>query len=92
MTGLNTRPIVFAFYVASDSLGRAFYAVTPVFADVEAESAFASQVLWNGGINDVISEIKGTINGVLQNILTFGCYIRSFLGAGFGNTKLASCL
>jgi len=87
-TGYNTRPIVFAFYKGKLSNGTIYYGVTPMFADSPAPSAFANQNVENGGNTDIVTEIKGSANGVNQNTST-GCYKRVWNGAGFGNSGVS---
>ena len=90
MTGLNTRPIVFAFYVVTNRFGNPSYNLLAIYGDSEAESAAASQNLDNGGVNSTISAIKGSTSGALMTGPVAGCAERTFTGSGFGNT-VAAC-
>ena len=95
MTGQNTRPIIFAYYViggfSNGNPAAGFHNVVAMYADVEATSPAASQVTWNGGVYFTIPTIKGTASGakVTATGLTAGvtstgtaCYERIWFVSG----------
>ena len=90
-TGLNTRPIVFAFFVAGPGAGifSGYYNVMPIYADVAAEAAGLNGNVGNGSGNYIITETKGSAPGAKQTIPGFGCFERAWFGAGFGNNVIA---
>lgn len=88
MPGFSTRHVVFAFYKGNFN-GTNYYGVTPMYADVEATSAFANQGVSNGGNTDTITEIKGSQNGVKQTAPSFGCWERVWQDIGFGNIQIS---
>lgn len=88
-TGLNTRPIVFGFYITASAPFPGFYNVMPLYADTEGEAAVANQNVGNGSHVNVITDIKGSALGAKQTSPAFGCFERVWTGIGFGNNPIA---
>ena len=89
-TGLNTRPIVFALFVAGSGPSTGFHNVVPLYADAaDGEAAGLNQSVGNGSVFAIISEMKGSANGAKQTAPTQGCFERVYLGAGWGNNTIA---
>ncbi len=85
MTGINTRPIVFAYY-ASNFNSNLYYYNLPIFAD-DGTSATLNSVN-TGGISGITS-VRGTTTGtkLLDN---YGiCGERYFNGSGFAGNIIA---
>ena len=89
-TGLNTRPVVFGFFVAGSGSFPGFYNVVPLYADAaDGEASFLNQSVGNGSQGNTITEMKGSTLGAKQTIPAFGCFERVYLGIGWGNNTIA---
>jgi hypothetical protein len=89
MTGMNTRPVVFAFYRIGNngSIGANKYQTLAVYADVSAEAPFN---LWSGAFPTAFQDVKGSTNGIKITIPPNGCYEFVWKGTFFGN-NVATC-
>lgn len=94
MTGLNSRPLVYAYYKTTNAPGgngsTEYYAVTAMYADTVATSAFANQNVGNGSAAVEISQIRGSASGAKLFAPTQGCFERAWDGANFSNTQLGT--
>jgi len=81
MTGANTRPIVFAYYLTASGN----WVTMPMYADVLATSPAANQNVNNGGGSSIITDIKGSANGVKKTVPAFGCFEEVYGGGVFVN-------
>ena len=74
ITGVNTRPLVFAYYQAG--AGSAFpgsYMTTPVYADAIGDTPLSPNNTGNGGVTEVVSSAKGSASG-LKFAAPSGCW------------------
>lgn len=92
MTGVNTRPIIFAYYHVNLQVGAVVYDVynyMPLYADVQASSPSASQLVGSGGVVNLSLSVKGTASGIKYDT-SQGCFERVRFPSSFG-TITATC-
>ena len=83
ITGVNTRPLVFAYYQAG--AGSAFpgsYMTTPVYADAVGDTPLSPNNTANGGVTEVLSSVKGSGFG-LKETSPSGCWEKVFANPFF---------
>lgn len=87
----DSRPLIYAFYKTTNAPGgngnTEYYAVTAMYADVVATSAFANQNVENGSGSTPITQVKGSIGGA-KFLANDGSFERAWDGANFTNTQL----
>jgi len=73
-TGINTRPIVFAYYMYSFSGCVNCYNDMPIYADVQANGPYGNRGTSNGGGAQVMTTVRGASDGLKEYYQAFGCY------------------
>jgi hypothetical protein len=63
----------------------------PVYADVVGVAVLLNQTIWNGGITDTITDVKGSTLGLKQTTPGFGCWEKVYDPGGAWVNHSISC-
>jgi hypothetical protein len=91
LTGVNTRPMLFAYYQAgAGSAFPGYYMTTPIYADAVGATPLLPNNTGNGGNSDPFLNVKGSLSGLKETSGNSTCWEKVFANPFF-QTNQATC-